>query len=210
MATNLIQTALLITAVQLILAATCNKDSPRQCRGGYVFQATSEWSPQKRVFVVGDTLYLTSNLPKTLTDGINPSIVVDFSNSVAIGGGIGMGYVDTVQRIPLPGRSKFDFFAITGTIGERSIAADQGLAFTYAEQSSGYRFKCGIVCKQKGIYFFSVSDLKSPGIRGKNCTNADFVMTLTNSEKNLDLYEGATGIILDADGRNRGFAFRVQ
>ena len=179
-------------------------------QGGYSFEATSEWSPQRRICGVGDTLYLTSTIPKTLTDGINTSIVVDFSNSVAIGGGIGMGYVDTVQRIPVPGRSKFSFFAIMGTIGERAVAADQGPAFTYAEQPTSYVFKCGIICKERGIYVFSVSDLKSPGIRGKDCTNADFSITLTNSEKNLDLYEVATGIILDADGRKRGFAFRVQ
>jgi hypothetical protein len=210
MVINVIKIALLITAVQFILSASCNKERPRQCRGGYVFQATSEWSPQKRVYGVGDTLYLSSTIPKTLTDGINPSIVVDYSNSVAIGGGIGMGYVDTIQRIPMPGRSKFDFFPITGTIGERAVAADQGPAFTYAEQPTSYGFRCGIICKQKGIYVFSISDLKSPGIRGKDCTNADFGMTLTNSEKNLDLYEVATGITLDADGRKRGFAFRVQ
>ena len=204
------RTALLITAVQFFLGASCNKEMPRQCRGGYAFEATSEWSPQKRVYTVGDTLYLNSNIPKTLTDGINPSIVVDYSNSVAIGGGIGMGYVDTIRQVPVPGRNKFDFFAIIGTIRESSVAADQGPAFTYAEQSSAYSFKCGIICRQKGIYFFSISDLKSPGIRGKDCTNADFGMTLTNPEKNLDLYESATGIILDADGRKRGFAFRVQ
>ncbi len=210
MAINLIRTALLITAVQFFLGASCNKKSTRQCRGGYAFQATSEWSPQKRVYTVGDTLYLTSNISKTLTDGINPSIVVDYSNSVAIGGGIGMGYVDTILGGPVPGRNRFDFFSITGIMGESSVAADQGPAFTYAEQSSAYSFKCGIICKQKGIYFFSISDLKSPGIRGKDCTNANFGMTLTNSEKNLDLYEGATGVTLDADGRKRGFAFRVQ
>ena len=121
-----------------------------------------------------------------------------------------MGYVDTILGGPVPGRNRFDFFSITGIMGESSVAADQGPAFTYAEQSSAYSFKCGIICKQKGIYFFSISDLKSPGIRGKDCTNANFGMTLTNSEKNLDLYEGATGVTLDADGRKRGFAFRVQ
>ncbi len=153
---------------------------------------------------------MTSNIPKTLTDWINPSIVVDFSNSVAIGGVIGMAYVDTILRIPVPGRSKFDFFPIHGTIGENSIAADQALTFTYSEQSSVYSFKGAIICKQKGIYILSVSDLKSPGIRGENCSNADFGMSLTNSEKNLDLYEFATGITLDTDGRKQGFALRYS
>lgn len=210
MATNLFKAALLITAVQLILGASCNKERPRQCRGGYSFEASSEWGPQRRIYGIGDTLYLTSTIPKTLTDGINTSIVVDYSNSVAIGGGIGMGYVDTFQRIPVPGRSKFDYFSITGTIKESSVAPDQGPSFSYAEQSGVYSFKCGIICKERGIFILSVSDLKSPGIRGKDCTNADFGMTLTNSEKNLDLYENATGIILDAEGRKRNFAFRVQ
>jgi hypothetical protein len=210
MAINFIRIALLITVVQFISSASCNKGSPRQCRNPYAFQATSEWNPQKRVYAVGDTLYLSSNLPKKLTDGISPFNVVDYSNSVAIGGAIGMGYVDTIQRIPVPGRKNFDFFPIKGTMGETSVAADQSLAFTYAEQPTFYGFRCGIICKQKGIYIFAMSDLKSPGIKGKNCTNANFGMILINSDKNLDLYEGTTGITLYDDGRKRSFAFRVQ
>ncbi len=210
MGIKVLRIVLLIAIVQFHIGASCNKENARQCRGGYSFAATSEWSPQLRIYGIGDTIFLSSDIAKSLANLNNPTITIDYTNSVAIGGLIGMAYVDTVQQKAMPGRSKFDYFGITGTIGESAVAGDQGPAFTYTEQLNGYSFKCGIICKQKGIYFFSVSDLKSPGIRGKNCTNANFSMALTNTDKNLSLYQNATGIILDADGVKRGFAFRVM
>jgi hypothetical protein len=211
MVTNIFKIGLLITATQFLLASGCRKNKTIPCVfGGYSFAVTSEWAPQRQVYNIGDTVYLTSSFPKFLTDLVNPSLVIDYSNAVAIGGGVGIGYLDTITRNAIPGRNKFDFFSITGIVGERAVAPDQGPAFTYSELSNLYSFKCGFICRQKGIFMFSVSDLKSPGLSGKNCTNAGFTMTVTNNEKHFSLYEYALGFPNDADGMKRGYCFRVQ
>lgn len=210
MDTNVIKSVLLITAAHLILSAGCNKNGTTPCRNdAYSFAVTSYWEPQKNSYTVGDTIYLYSSFPKSLTNLINNTLV-DYSNAVAIGGGIGMGYLDTISRNAMPARNKFDFFAITGTIGESIVAPDQGPAFTYAENSTIYSFRCGIVCKQKGIFMFNVSDLKSPGLMGKNCTNAGFGMTVTNSDKHFSLYQYALGIAPESGTIQNGYCFRVE
>lgn len=210
MAIKIIGKVLLITGVFFQFGLSCRKGS-RPCQfGSYSFSATSEWSNQREIYNVGDTIFLNSSFPKTLQDALNSSITVNFSNAIVIGGGIGIGYLDTVVRRAVPARNQFDYISIIGSTGERAVAPDQGLAFSYAELADRYSFKCGLICRQKGIFTVSVADLKSPGINGKNCTNAGFSMTVTNSEKHFSLYQYALGFQNDADGIRRGYCFRVQ
>lgn len=210
MATNLIRTALLITAVQYILAASCNKDSPRQCRGGYVFPATSEWSPQQETYRIGDTLYLTSTIPKLLTDQINTSIVIDYNNSVGIGGDLSIRFLDSIARTASPGKDSFEFVSFVGTFQERTFNKESGINMLYFENFTYYQFKGAVICKKKGVYGIGVGNLISGGLRGQNCSNANFEMTVTNTQKNLSIWENALNITIDNDGERKGFAFRVQ
>ncbi|WP_298301648.1 hypothetical protein, partial [Hydrotalea sp.] len=185
--------------------------SPGCGRGSvYSFLASAEWSPQKEVYKVGDTLYLTSIIPKTLTDQINTSIVVDYSNSDGIYGDIPVRIVDTVMKQVLPAKDSFQFISIVGNFQERTFNQKDGINFNYLETPTNYQFRGAMVCKGKGIYALGVSDLLSGGLRGKNCMKAVFKMTITNSNKNLGLYQNVLGITLDADGIQRGYAFRVQ
>ncbi|MEJ7822823.1 MAG: hypothetical protein WKF85_10905 [Chitinophagaceae bacterium] len=210
MVIKFIRFGLLITTIQFILGASCNKDNSRPCRNGYSFDATSIWNPEKQTYTVGDTIILSSEISKTLNDLVNPSLVINYSNTIAIGGGIGIGYLDTITRTALPGRNYFDLVTVIGSLTESSVAPDQGPAFIYKETLDKYELKVGLICKQKGIYGLSVSNLKSPGIRGKNCTNADFSMTVTNPDKHISLYQYALGFLPDADGMKRIYCFRVQ
>jgi hypothetical protein len=45
-----------------------------------------------------------------LTDQINPTIVVDYSNSVGISGDIAIYYLDTISHQPIPAKDSFEFF----------------------------------------------------------------------------------------------------
>ncbi len=210
MVIKVIRIGLLITTAHFILGSSCTKNNSRPCRTGYSFNATSIWNPETETYTVGDTIILSSEISKTLNDSINPSLVINYSNAIAIGGGIGIGYLDTITRTAFPGRQYFDLVTVIGSLGETSVAPDQGPAFIYKETFDKYELKVGLICKQKGIYGFSVSDLKSPGIRGKNCTNAGFNMTVTNSDKHILLYQYALGFLPDADGLKRIYSFRVQ
>jgi hypothetical protein len=81
----------------------------------------------------------------------------------------------------------------------------------YAELSSVYSFKAEMVAKAKGIYAVYISNLASKGIRGKNCTNAGFSNILTNSNKNINLFEYAMGQPPVSQFEiDRIYCFRVQ
>jgi hypothetical protein len=211
MGTDILKIGLLITAAQFLLASGCNKNGTTPCVfGGYSFAVTSEWSPQREIYNVGDTIYLNSSFPKTLTDQINTSIIVDYSNSVGIQGDIGIAAPDSVQRTNRPAKDSFQFVSIIGSFSERPIKQSQGININYAELNSSYQFKGGIICNKKGLYGISVDNLLSNGIRGKNCTNAGFRITVTNSDKHILLYQNALGIVLDAESIKKIYCFKVQ
>ncbi len=87
----------------------------------------------------------------------------------------------------------------------------KSLVDQYRETSTTYQFKGAIICKRKGIYGFSVSDLLSPGLRGKNCTKAGFAMTVINSDKHLHLHQYVLGVDPnDVMLKRIGYDFRVH
>ena len=192
MGTNILRIVLLITTVQFLLSVRCNKNSTRPCMySSYSFVITSEWSPQQEVYAVGDTLNLSSTFPKKLTDQINTSIVVDYSNSVGIGGAATFFELDTITHDVIGATSKFDYYSIIGTIGNDVSIPTKSKSLYFAELSTTYSLKIKLVPKQKGLFAFYISNLTSNGLRGKNCTNAGFVNTLTNTNKNLNLFQYA-------------------
>ncbi len=213
MGIKILRMVLLIATVHFLFSASCNKDktSCLSTRETYSFNVTSEWSPQKEVYNVGDTIYLTSIFPKTLVDQINPSIVGEYKNSVGVYGYISIFYLDTVAHQPLAAKDSFDFIPIFGEFKENPINTDLGINIFFTETPSTYQFRGAIICERKGIYGFSVSDLLSRGLRGKNCTKAGFNMFVTNTEKHLYLYRYALNVDpSDPFLQQHGYAFRVH
>lgn len=209
---NVFKIGLLITATQFLLSVSCNKNNTTPCRNvAYSFAVTCNYYPEKEIYNIGDTIYFESTFPKTLTSLLNPSTVVDYSNSSGLGGDLGVGYLDTITRQPMPAKDSFQFVSIVGSFQERSGNQNSGINTMFLETALNYHFKGAIICKKKGIYGFGVSDLYSNGIRGKNCTNAGFVMTLTNSNKHLHLHQYALGVDPNDPILQRiGYDFRVQ
>ncbi|MEJ7822822.1 MAG: hypothetical protein WKF85_10900 [Chitinophagaceae bacterium] len=213
MGTNVLRIGLLITTVQFLFSASCNKDgtSCLSTQATYSFVVTSEWSPQKATYNVGDTIFLTSTFPKKLTDQINPALIIDYSNSVGVGGSYAFYELDTIQNKVKGAVLKFDFIPSIGSISDGIIVPNEQKVINFLEATNNYTFNLKVVPKAKGIFAFYVSDLKSPGLRGKNCTNAGFKNTLTNSNKNLNLFQYAIGRTPASQYEiDRIYCFRVQ
>ena len=212
MGINFLKVGLLITASQLLLSSGSNKDSTRPCvNAAYSFSISSEWSLQNEVYNVGDTLHLISTFPKTLINQINSSAIIDYSNATEIGGSYVFYELDSTQRQVKGAVSKFDFIPHIGTIGNGIIVPNEQKVVAYAELANNYSFNCKIVAKAKGIYAFFLSDLSCSGLRGKNCTNAGFTNTLTNTNKHINLFEYAMGRPLASQYEiDRIYCFRVQ
>ncbi|MBI5373710.1 MAG: hypothetical protein HZA79_16920 [Sphingobacteriales bacterium] len=212
MGTNFIKLGLLVTVTQVLLSSGCNKNNTKPCQsGGYVFSVTSAWSPEKQIYNIGDTLFLYSEFSKTLTDLINPSITIDYSNAVGIGGAAAIYELDTIAHQPIGSTSKFDFFSEIGVIGNDVTIPSQNKSLLYKELSTTYAIKIKIVPKQKGIFTFFIPDLKSNGLIGKRCTNASFANTLTNTNKGLALFQYAMNRPPASQYEtDRIYCFRVQ
>jgi hypothetical protein len=207
---NNLKIGLLITATQFLMASGCNKDSTRPCPFGtsYSFNVTSEFAPQKEVYNVGDTIFLTSTFSKTLTSLISNQ-QVDYSNSTGIGGTFTFSNLDTINKTVQDALNKFQVFDVIGTTAIITNIPNSGKVITFNETNL-YQFKVGVILKNKGIFQLAVSDLSSNGLRGKDCTNAGFNMTVTNTNKNLNLFQYALGYTPDALLQKSIYCFRVQ
>ena len=202
--------ASLITAMPFFIAVSCNKSDTKPCYNytPYSFSVTSEWSPQREAYSIGDTIFLTSSFPKTLLDNISNQNI-DYSNSTGIGGNIIFGRMDTVSHSGYDASSHFEVIPIIGNITPISANPEKGINSNYSESAS-YTFKMGIKLKQKGLYVMGVTDMACKGLTGKNCTNAGFNMTVTNSNKNINLFQYALGYTPDALLLKSIYCFRVQ
>lgn len=210
--TNFFKRAALITMpLFILLSFQCNKNNSTPCVfGGLSFDVTSEWSPQKATYNIGDTIYLTSTFPKMLTDLINPAMTIDYSNSTGIGGDMGIASPDSLLKMNRPAKDSFRFVSIIGSFLERTGNQNQGINMNFIESSSSYQFKGGIICNKKGLFAISVDNLYSRGIKGKNCTNAGFTMNVINSDKHIIPYQNALDIILDSESLKKIYCFKVQ
>jgi hypothetical protein len=203
---------LLITAASFFVSSSCNKNDTKPClNGGYSFSITSEWSLQKEIYNIGDTILLSSNFSKTLTDIINPSLVINYSNSIGIEGSYAFYELDTINHQAIGAVSKFDFIPVNGSIKNGVIVPNEQKSITYIELTNNYSFVLKVVAKAKGIYAFFISNLISQGIIGKNCTNASFANTLTNTNKNVNLFQYAMNRPPASQFEiDRIYCFRVQ
>ena len=209
--TKHLKRGLVLLSAQFFLFAQCNKE-PSPCRGGggYAFLATAEWSPEKTSYQVGDTLYLTSRIPKRLTDQINTSMVVDYSNTVGIGGIIGISRPDSQTKQNIPAVDSFRFLPVEEAVLRHPDKPEILLTSKYNTSGSEFVFRMMLICQKKGFYALAVDDLGSKGLQGKNCSNATFDKSVTNNNRNEIRYQNALGITLDPQSLKKLFCFEVQ
>jgi hypothetical protein len=210
MGTNFLKLVLLITATPILFGSSCNKDGSKPCRNApYSFDVTSEFSPQKEIYNVGDTIFLTSSFPKNLTSIISNQ-QVDYSNSLGISGNFNTLKMDTINKVSIEGLSNFKVVNLTGTSTAISNSPNLGVNIFFTEGANSYNAKFGLKLESKGLFYIGVTDLSSQGLRGQDCTNAGFNMTVINSNKNLNLFQYALGYSPDAMLAKYIYCFRVQ
>ncbi len=199
-----------ILAIPFFFGTKCNKDGSKPCRNApYSFDVSCVFTPQKEVYNVGDTIFLTSTFPKLLTTQIS-SQQVDYSNSLGIGGSVTFGLLDTILKAGIDSYSKFKVSTTIGSFSQITNTPNKGIVTNYLETSSEYKIILGIKLLEKGLFVIGISNLNSNGLRGQDCTNAGFNMTVTNSNKNLNLFQYALGYPADNMLAKNIFCFRVQ
>jgi hypothetical protein len=209
---KLFKIGLFIIAAQFLLSGNCKKGDTGciATNSTYSFAITSEWNPQNEVYSIGDTLNLNTSFLKTMTDQINPSLVVDYSNSVGIGGNLIILKIDTITHTFLDALSSFNYFTTSGQLRNSATKPLRIKDFYYTELSLRYDLKAGLIAKERGIFLLYVTDCFSNGLVGKNCTKADFGMTVINTDKHYGLYQYATQQEPDNLQKKTMYCFRVQ
>ena len=209
---QILKIGLLITATQFLFANSCKKEgSTKPCiNSDYEFSVTSEFSPQREVYNIGDTIYFNSTFPKNLLNTISQK-QVDYINSVGIRGGISFSIMDTSLQQIKCAFSKFEMITFIGSfLLNNGILAEESIGINFIENTTNYQFKIGIKLKEKGLYQFGAFNLGSQGLKNQNCTNATFDMKVTNSNKNINLFQYALGYMPDALLQKSIYCFRVQ
>ncbi len=205
---NIIPLLFFITFLQ---SASCNKNDTKPCRNApYGFNITSEWSPEKNIYYINDSLFLVCSFSTSLID-INSNSLVNYSNSKKIGGNLAVYYLDTVTNKLVNAIDSFSFSAISGFFDSNPQAADYKKSFYFLESQNLYSLKIKLTCKAKGIYAIFVSNPGSQGIVGEDCTNAGFYNKLTNLNQHINLFESALNQQLESQfERERIYCFRVN
>lgn len=199
-----------ILVIPFFFYAKCNKDGSKPCNNApYSFQVTSEFSPQREIYTVGDTIYLTSIFPKKLQNVITNQDI-NYSNSLGIGGNFNFTKLDSINKTVTDALSDFSVNVTKGQIAFINNPSNLKLSITFLENSDNYELKASVKLLSKGVFYFVVTDLGSQGIRGQNCTNAGFNMTVINANKNLHLFQNALGYSPDAILAKNIYCFRVQ
>lgn len=206
-----INLAILLTVTHVIFLAGCKKKNTAPCWNytPYSFNVTSEFSNQQEIYNVGDTIVLFSSFPKTLLNIITNQ-EVSYSNSTRISGNFKTSLMDTTDQRIKESLNKFSLATITGQIVPSANSPDAGVSIIYSENLFNYEFKMSIKLLSKGLFCLAVTNLGSQGIIGKGCTNAGFNMTVTNSNKNINLFEYALNYTPDAMLQKSIYCFRVQ
>jgi hypothetical protein len=201
-----------VATIFLFTGTTCNKDYPADpcANTGYSFAVTSEWSPQREVYRIGDTIVINASFSKSLTD-LRSNMSVNYLNANSIGGSLFIYELDSVQHILLGAIPKFNFVQIIGITSAYPNNINIIKSTAYTETANSYNFKLGVVAKSKGLYAIYLGDLRSSGIVGKDCSSAFFANTLTNTNKNLNLYQSAMNTLPTLQYEiDRFYCFRVQ
>ncbi len=204
---------LLITITILNIGAKCNKDKTIPCpnlKTAYNFHVSSQLTPETEIYSVGDTIYLTSMFPKKLIDPINPSIIINYANSAVYGGKIGLVYLDSITHQFIPAIDSFKFVDIEGRFLESANLQNRTKNIVFIELSDKYKFVGGVICTKRGVYEINVDNLYSPGIKGTKCTSASFSMEVSNGNKNINLFQAATGLMPTLGRQKIMYCFRVK
>lgn len=210
MGTDKIKTGFIILIFPFLLASSCKKEGTIPCRNaGYSFNVKASVAPEKEIYKVGDTMFIESKLFKNLYD-LKTSSNINYNNSVGIYCNFNTLEIDTIQHV---GKETLNKFSVLATVGEISPSANTpnlGVSVKYFEDTQFYEVSLRIILIQKGLFYVGFTDPASQGIRGKNCTNASFNMTVTNPNKHLDLFQYGIGYAPDAYLAQHIYCFRVN
>ena len=194
----------------LLISAICNKRI--DCKQNiYSFEAFYKAYPNRDSIRANDTLYIELVVPTNLRD-FNTNQTIDYSGAQNFGPSIQYVRVeggDLNDPGVIPAANSFENILVLGT-EIQSDKPDQLRGFRCSEESGMYKFKVGVVPKEKGLFMISLSDAAGVYRRNNKCDKASFSLTLKDTDTHLYLYEQSRpGYILTDSDRGHLYCFKV-
>jgi hypothetical protein len=135
-----------------------------------VFNVTSEFSPEREIYNIRDTIIISSIFPKLLLNNVSNQIF-DYSNNLGIKGTAGISFIDSINYQINRWSDSFNIINISGIT---SINSTKVILTNYLETSNDFRFVSKIILRKTGNFQITIEDLGCQGLIGTNCTNAGF------------------------------------
>jgi hypothetical protein len=152
----------------------------------YAFDITGSFTPYTDRVKVGDTIYLESNFPSTLTP-VGSTDPMDYTGAENIS-----NVLIVFEYLPNQPRRDavydFDFISIKGeAYNTKDVPSpERAEQLRYEEIADSYELKIAIIPKKKGNYMFGLSGAYSDGrmVNGeKRCDRASFIFKLSNDQQ---------------------------
>ncbi len=190
-----------------------NSGCPKPCiDANYSFAVNLQITPDFDSIKVGDTVFLTSSFPTTLTDQASGQ-TFDYSKSTGIGNTLAVSKLPQGDTIAADAVFNFDYISINGRIyNDRNIPRPDGVQqLTYEEINGNYFLKVGLIPKQRGIYILGLGDGLSNGRKkSRSCEKASFNVSINNTTQHFYfLTNWKPDIVLNDFGKKHGYAFKV-
>ena len=199
MVTNIKLTAVVVLIYATTVFSTCNKTILGCSEESHSFQINAIAYPDKDSIHIGDTLWLEVNAPTTLKDVFSGKMM-DYSGAANLGSAIGFGEYSIVG-IFKNAANYFDYYLVTGaSVSNPNTAQIREYLFTQANNS--YRFKLGVIPREKGIYCIAFSNATNVYRNSDKCTKAGFEINFENANHHYYLNPNFQNGALPAGGEN--------
>ena len=191
--------------------ATCNRRL--DCFGAkYSFSVNVKAYPNNDSIRIGDTIWIELNEPVSLTDHTSGNNI-NYSGAENLGMGITIDeFVGGSVNEPgtVPAATKFYFQLEMGSPIQNTLV-ERVRSFNFSETQGNYRFKVGIVPKQKGIYGVAISNAANVYRNNDKCTKANFNIIFANTNQHLYFYESnRPGYTISEYEKTHLYCFKVK
>jgi len=187
----------IITVTVLVYTVTvfanCKKHVLGCPESSYSFIIDAQVLPDKDTISIGDTVWVEINSSDVFTDQ-NSSRQVNFSDAANLG--TDMGFARLVSTSPVQLANAVNDFDYILLAGKEIASANPTLIkmFLISDINGMYRFKLGIIAKNRGTYRFNLGNAVGVYRKGDPCPKADFEMRLVQTDQHYYLYPGGTGV----------------
>jgi len=174
----------------ICVSAQCHKPCNES---NYLFETTAKFSPQFDSIQVGDTIWLTSLIPKPVLDK-NSGKTIAYENANWCSTLI----ISDILKFKESNRgaiSDFDFSAKIGNIYSAPLTDTTNVKqISYQEYVMGYELNIAIIARKAGSYILTIPDNQYLFRKNKpKCGTAELVILNENTDKHLSLFEDVWG-----------------